>query len=317
MAEFELHALVHEGIAAARAGNTTEARRQLRAATALDERSEAAWLWLAGVAETPAEALTCLERVLAINPSQERACAAIKNARLQAGVAAARADDKPRARELLRKVIDEDTENEMAWLWLASVAAAPAEAVVCLEHVLEINPNNERARAGIERYRSHFPGSEAPEAPELPVEAEADAPVEEQPAGPPRTVLVVDDSPTVRKLVTLTVERHGYRAWVAADGYEAVDLLRERGVPDVILLDISMPGMDGYQLLKLLRQNAETAALPIIMLSGKDGFFSKVRGRICGSTEYLTKPFDPEKLLSVLDKYTAPNDPVAMTVTND
>jgi twitching motility two-component system response regulator PilG len=124
-------------------------------------------------------------------------------------------------------------------------------------------------------------------------------------------VLVVDDSPTIRKLVAMTMEKNGYQVVVAADGYEAVDRIRDRGVPALILLDITMPGMDGYQLCKLLRQNRDTAKVPIVMLSGKDGFFSKIRGRMAGSTEYITKPFQPETLVKVVAKYCGRKQPAA------
>jgi twitching motility two-component system response regulator PilG len=119
-------------------------------------------------------------------------------------------------------------------------------------------------------------------------------------------VMIVDDSPTVRKLVTVTMERQGHRVITAADGYEAVDRVREDGVPDLILLDITMPGVDGYQLCKFFKQNTTTAHTPVVMLSGKDGFFSKVRGKMAGSTEYITKPFKPESLLQLVDKYCRP-----------
>jgi len=114
---------------------------------------------------------------------------------------------------------------------------------------------------------------------------------------------VVDDSPTVRKLVSITMERHGHKVIAAANGYEAADRLRDQGIPDLILLDIAMPGLDGYQVCRFFRENAATANLPIIMLSGKDGFFSKVRGKFAGSTEYVTKPFKPEALLQLVEKY--------------
>jgi twitching motility two-component system response regulator PilG len=120
---------------------------------------------------------------------------------------------------------------------------------------------------------------------------------------PRKTVLVVDDSPTICKLVTMTLERRGYRVLTAADGALVADVLREQGVPDLILLDITMPLMDGYRLCKLLRHDRETCHIPIVMLSGKDGIFNKVRGRLAGSTAYITKPFEPEHLLSVLGRY--------------
>jgi twitching motility two-component system response regulator PilG len=61
--------------------------------------------------------------------------------------------------------------------------------------------------------------------------------------------------------------------------------------------------MDGYQLCKLIKANHDTAHIPVVMLSGKDGFFDKIRGRMAGSTKYVTKPFKPDALLEVVQKY--------------
>ena len=115
-------------------------------------------------------------------------------------------------------------------------------------------------------------------------------------------ILVVDDSATVRKLVSMTMEKQGYRVVTAADGFEAAACLRKL-LPDLILLDITMPGMDGYQVCRLIRQQPETSKVPVVMLSGKDGFFDKIRGRLAGSTEYVTKPFKPERLVQVAKKH--------------
>jgi twitching motility two-component system response regulator PilG len=117
-----------------------------------------------------------------------------------------------------------------------------------------------------------------------------------------RSVLVVDDSPTVRKLVTMTLQGKGYRVLEAADGYEAARRITE-GLPNLVLLDITMPGPDGYEVCKIFKGNPDTARIPIVMLSGKDGFFDKIRGRLAGSTAYITKPFKPEQVLQVVDKY--------------
>jgi twitching motility two-component system response regulator PilG len=124
-----------------------------------------------------------------------------------------------------------------------------------------------------------------------------------EPESGQKRILVVDDSPTIRKLVAMTVVKNGYSYLEANDGQEALDRIREHGVPDLVLLDIAMPRMDGYELCKILRQKTETAKLPIIMLSGKDGFFNKMRGKMAGSTLYLTKPFQPDALMKVIRKY--------------
>ena len=121
-----------------------------------------------------------------------------------------------------------------------------------------------------------------------------------------RTILVVDDSPTVRKLITGKLEKSGHEVFCAVDGMDALAKLDEL-VPDLILLDITMPRMDGYQVCKMIRNNAVTKDIPVVMISGKDGFFDKVRGRMAGTTGYITKPFGPETLMKALDIYMKPN----------
>jgi len=122
-----------------------------------------------------------------------------------------------------------------------------------------------------------------------------------------RTILVVDDSPTVRKLISGKLEKSGHTVVCAADGVEALEQL-EGGLPDLVLLDITMPRMDGYEVCKQIRANPEARDLPVVMISGKDGFFDKVRGRMAGTTGYVTKPFGPETLMKALETYLAPTN---------
>ena len=117
-----------------------------------------------------------------------------------------------------------------------------------------------------------------------------------------RTIMVVDDSATVRKLISGKLEKCGHIVITAVDGMDAMAKLGDV-VPDLILLDITMPRMDGYQVCKLIRTNDTTKEIPIVMISGKDGFFDKVRGRMAGTTGYITKPFGPETLMKMLDTY--------------
>ncbi len=119
-----------------------------------------------------------------------------------------------------------------------------------------------------------------------------------------RLVVAIDDSLTVRKIVAITLERMGYRVLTAPEGRQGLELaLQER--PDLILLDITMPGMDGYQVCKALMQNPATKRIPVVMLSGKDGFFDKVKGRLAGATDYITKPFREATLAEAVKKYAA------------
>lgn len=117
-----------------------------------------------------------------------------------------------------------------------------------------------------------------------------------------KTVLVVDDSATVRKLISGKLEKCGLEVICAVDGMDALEKINE-SIPDLILLDITMPRMDGYQVCKMIRGNDATKDVPVVMISGKDGFFDKVRGRMAGTTGYITKPFGPETLMKTVEAY--------------
>ena len=117
-----------------------------------------------------------------------------------------------------------------------------------------------------------------------------------------KKILVVDDSPTVRKLIAGKLEKCGHEVYCAADGIEAIEQL-DTVIPDLVLLDITMPRMDGYQVCKVIRGRESTKDIPVVMISGKDGFFDKVRGRMAGTTGYITKPFGPETLMKAVETY--------------
>ena len=115
-------------------------------------------------------------------------------------------------------------------------------------------------------------------------------------------VLAVDDSPTIRKLLTMTLERQGFEVISAADGVEALTVLSEQ-LPDVILSDINMPRLNGYQLCKFVKKYDRTKHIPVIMLSGKDGVFDKMRGKMNGCNDYIVKPFESNDLVSKVREY--------------
>src|SRR6516164_6309234 len=121
---------------------------------------------------------------------------------------------------------------------------------------------------------------------------------------PVPTVLVVDDSPTVRKIVQMTLQRERIRVITASDGLSALTSVADE-MPALILLDIQLPRMDGYHICQIIRKNLQFRTIPIIMLSGKDGLFDKMRGRLAGSTEYLTKPFVSVELVQTVKKHLA------------
>lgn len=117
-----------------------------------------------------------------------------------------------------------------------------------------------------------------------------------------KKILVVDDSATIRKLISGKLEKSGHEAICAVDGLDAIAVL-EDFTPDLVLLDIAMPRMDGYQVCKFIRGNEATQDIPVIMISGKDGFFDKVMGKMAGTSHYIAKPFGPEALMKTVNEF--------------
>lgn len=122
-------------------------------------------------------------------------------------------------------------------------------------------------------------------------------------------VLVIDDSPTIRRSAEMVLTRAGLEVELAENGFAALARISDRR-PDLILLDVVMPRLDGYQTCSLLRRHPAFAAVPVIMLSGKDSVFDRVRGRLAGSDLYLTKPFTPEALLAAVQAHLPAPQPV-------
>jgi signal transduction histidine kinase/DNA-binding response OmpR family regulator len=120
---------------------------------------------------------------------------------------------------------------------------------------------------------------------------------EAQPTTP--LVLVVDDEKATREVITRGLEKEGFRLLVAASGDEALRLARERK-PDVISLDVLMPGMDGWTVLRALKADPITAGIPVVMVSMLD---DRDIGHALGASDYLTKPFDRQKLVTALRRY--------------
>ena len=110
-----------------------------------------------------------------------------------------------------------------------------------------------------------------------------------------RSVLVVDDEPTARTMLRLILIRAGFEVLEAQDGLEALAEV-QRQVPDAMILDIMMPGIDGFEVCRILRDEERTVALPIIMLSARADADSVNRGLQLGATKYLTKPVMPDEL---------------------
>ena len=119
---------------------------------------------------------------------------------------------------------------------------------------------------------------------------------------PPVRVLVIDDSNTIRRSAEIFLRQGGHEVVLAEDGFDALAKVNDH-TPDLIFCDILMPRLDGYQTCAIIKRNPRFTAVPIIMLSSKDGVFDKARGRMVGSEDYLTKPFTKEQLLRAVAQY--------------
>ncbi len=113
----------------------------------------------------------------------------------------------------------------------------------------------------------------------------------------PTTILFVEDNDDLRKNAALVLELEGYAVQVARDGREALDILEDGFVPDLIVSDIMMPRLDGYGFFHEVRRNRRLKAIPFIFLTAKGSRKDITEGRILGADDYLTKPFDPQEFL--------------------
>ncbi len=402
MSQSQTRSLLCDGITAAQSGSSVKARTLFREVVSQEPENEVAWMWLANVAAQPAEALSCLRTVLKLNPENQHAQKGIVPALVRTAIDATQEKDFARARDLLSEALERDPKNEHALLWSAGVAVHPSDSIRFLQRVLEVNPNCERAKQGLEQFQVEFgawscPLCEAlgqpsiercpscravltlnqPDAFDAPTGADETAmgraitrltPLAQaapgsveafrlglaylnigQPAeaikvfntaatrhdadakwkaqvqklaahwrsartqSPVKTetasasgsplIMVVDDSATVRKLVSIALEGVGYRVVSFADGLQVAEGIKTHGVPSLAILDIAMPGLDGFGVITLLRENPETAKIPIFLLTGKDSFLNRLRGKWAGVAEYLTKPFQPKALVDVVDRH--------------
>ena len=116
-----------------------------------------------------------------------------------------------------------------------------------------------------------------------------------------KTILVVDDERHIVRLVQVNLERAGYEVTTAYDGVEALEAVNVE-LPDMIILDVMMPRMDGFEALKKLRADDKTKDIPVIMLTAKAQDADIFKGWSSGVDSYLTKPFNPRELLAFVDR---------------
>lgn len=122
--------------------------------------------------------------------------------------------------------------------------------------------------------------------------------------GAQKKILVVEDSGMARKIVVNTLVAADYLTFEAVDGNEAVNMVEEIR-PDLVLLDLILPKKDGYEVLEIIRSNKRYKNLPVIALTSRDALFDKLKGKMRGTDEYLTKPVKPDELLDKVQKHLA------------
>src|SRR5262245_45356033 len=114
---------------------------------------------------------------------------------------------------------------------------------------------------------------------------------------PGQKILVVEDEPDIRKLVQYNLAQERFRVLEAEDGEQALKIV-QRDKPNLVVLDLMLPGLSGIELCKILRDRSDTASLPILMLTAKAGETDRVLGLEMGADDYLTKPFSPRELVA-------------------
>ncbi len=119
-----------------------------------------------------------------------------------------------------------------------------------------------------------------------------------------KKILAVDDSKTMRDMVAFALRSAGFDVTEAEDGRKALDQLGSVKV-DLVITDLNMPNMDGITLIRNLRADARFRALPILMLTTESDATKKAEGRAAGATGWLVKPFNPEKLVELVDRVCA------------
>lgn len=117
-----------------------------------------------------------------------------------------------------------------------------------------------------------------------------------------KVILIADDSPTIRKFVAFSLTMHGFEVIPACDGMEAMEKLPANKI-DLVITDLNMPNMDGFELIRTIRGNEEYKDIPIIILSSLSASEDIEKGMGYGANSYLVKPFDPKRIQYEVAKY--------------
>jgi twitching motility two-component system response regulator PilG len=325
-------ALAEDARRLAASGLIDEACERWREATTLAGGNVETWLGLAAATSNPEEAASAIDAAYQLNPTDERVVAAMEQLRGpqvdQAGEAPVDAfahfDSQTDAFPSFERADDLLAEIDSQLAAAAPSAVDPEPTAAAIVPVLQPAPVVTASQPPTASVAVPVPTevpAEIPSGTQSPIAAassvgqeavpasaavvvEVPARSTAAPAAPSngssrRTVMIVDDSPTIRKIVGLTLERAGYKVVAEPDGESAIERL-VHVVPDLILLDIAMPKLDGYDVCKRIKQDPRTADVPVVMLSGKGAYFDKAKGHMAGATAYMTKPFETPAVLAVV-----------------
>lgn len=276
---------LRQGIAAANMGNKLLARLHLQTAAEADPHDPLPWLWLGWAAESPEKAVAYLERAAAEGGAEAAKAGLVWVRALLQGTSS------PAPQPAAARPAPAAANNGAATPGGRPNGSRPAEAPAPAEGVRTglngaalngASPYGAAAATG-----SGMNGAAGQRHVPPPLGGE-DLPV----------ILAADDSPTIRRLIQMTLAKIPCVPLLAKDGVDALSYVVQR-IPDLILLDITMPRMNGYELLKTLKDHPAAKDVPVIMISGEDSaFFDEVKARMAGCCDYVRKPFDSAALIA-------------------
>lgn len=118
-------------------------------------------------------------------------------------------------------------------------------------------------------------------------------------------VMVIDDSATVRKIVETCLRREGFIVESFSDGVEAMKALNNNQIPPpaLVILDVNLPKMDGYEIARKFKSKPQLSSTVIVMLTRRDGVIDRLKGRLAGAKDYITKPFKTQDIVSITKSY--------------
>jgi twitching motility two-component system response regulator PilG len=205
-------------------------------------------------------------------------------------VAQARAGELETARSLLEAVVSADPSHSPAYFWLAALAPTPEQSLEHIDRLLVFNPGHLRAK----QLRKLF---------QVQVKQVQSASSMTMTKIKP-TVLIIDGSESARTAAGHILEDAGYSVRNAGSGQQAMENIADDGVPDMIFMDSALPGLDGYQMCSVFQQSLATKFIPIVMFTGRSGFFERFRSWFAGGfAARVVKPYTPDELVSVANAH--------------